>query len=336
MSGLRIDGLTVRYGTGRAALTAVDGIDLDVAQGSVLGLVGESGSGKSSVARAVLGLAPVRGGSITVAGASVVGRRARVVRARRAAQMVFQDPYDSLDPRMTVRESLAEGLRGGRARGGSGERVEDLLVMVGLDPSLARQRPRALSGGQRQRVAIARALAARPALLIADEITSALDVSVQGAVLNLVRQLQRERGFTMLFISHNLAVVSYMCDDVAVMYCGQVVEHAVVADLVSGARHPYTRALVDAARPLAGDVTPSLLLGDPADPRRPPLGCRFHPRCPIGPVVRDDRADCLAGDPQRAAADRVHQVACFHAGGAGAVPTEKPASSTPDCASIDA
>lgn len=323
--GLTIAGLTTRYGHGHNALTAVDGIDLAIPAGSIVGLVGESGSGKSSLARAVVGLAPVSAGIITLDGLPLTGRGRAVARRRRGVQMVFQDPYSSLDPRMSIGESIAEGVRatghGSRRRG---DEVARLLDLVGLDSSVANVLPRALSGGQRQRVAIARALAARPRVLIADEITSALDVSVQGAVLNLVRDLQRELALSVLFISHNLAVVHHIADTVAVMYCGKIVEVAAAGDLVTQPRHPYTRALVAAAKPgstsqAGGD---ELLVADPADPREPPNGCRFHPRCPDGPLGRaDDREICRQADPGRDAADRPHQAACFFAGDPARRPT---------------
>ncbi|MEU9497094.1 ATP-binding cassette domain-containing protein [Streptomyces sp. NPDC048196] len=223
---MNINDLTVRFGS----FTAVRGVSLEVPEGSVTGLVGESGSGKSTLARAVAGLTPYQG---TITGAE----RGRV-------HMVFQDPYSSLDPRMSVGATIAEGTRVPRAQRPA--EVERLLELVSLPASYARKYPRELSGGQRQRVAIARALAARPELLIADEITSALDVSVQGAVLNLIRELRTELGLTMLFISHNLAVVRYVCDAVAVMRHGQLVESGPVEDVISAPRHEYTRALLNA------------------------------------------------------------------------------------------
>ncbi|SEN27667.1 ABC transporter ATP-binding protein [Nonomuraea pusilla] len=222
---MRIDNLTVRFG----GFTAVDSVSLDVPEGHIVGLVGESGSGKSSLARAVCGLVPHTG---LVSGAS-------------RPQMVFQDPYASLDPRMKIGESVAEGLRGLRGAARDAE-VARLLGLVSLPAELAGRYPRELSGGQRQRVAIARALGARPDLLVADEITSALDVSVQGAVLNLVRSLRDELGVTILFISHNLAVVRYVCDEVAVLHHGRLVEHGPTEDVIGAPAHDYTRALIEA------------------------------------------------------------------------------------------
>jgi ABC-type glutathione transport system ATPase component len=225
-----IEDLTVRFG----AFTAVDGVTLEIPEGGIVGLVGESGSGKSSLARAVSGLLPYTG---------------RIEGARRV-QMVFQDPYASLDPRMTVGASVAEGVRG--SRGERRAEAERLLGLVSLPAELAGRYPRELSGGQRQRVAVARALGARPDLLVADEITSALDVSVQGAVLNLVRSLRDELGLSMLFISHNLAVVRYVSDVVAVMHHGRIVEAGPTEQVVGEPAHDYTRTLLEAVPRLRG------------------------------------------------------------------------------------
>lgn len=237
MSELRFQDVTVRYGR----TLAVDSVSLTVPSGQVVGLVGESGSGKSTLARAAVGLAPVSGGTITLDGAPVP-TRGRV----RPLQMVFQDPYSSLDPRMSVGESIAESMPPGTSRSERRAEVERLLELVHLDPGRAGDPPARLSGGQRQRVALARALAARPAVVIADEITSALDVSIQGAVLNLVRELQRELGISMLFISHNLAVVRYVATHVAVMRGGQLVEEGPTAQVLAEPAHDYTRALLAA------------------------------------------------------------------------------------------
>lgn len=228
---MNITDVTVGFGS----FTAVDNVSLKVAQGEVTGLVGESGSGKSTLARAAAGLTPYRG---TISGVE----RGRV-------QMVFQDPYSSLNPRMSIGDAIAEGIRVPRAQRPT--ELARLLELVALPASYTGKYPRELSGGQRQRVAIARALAARPQVLIADEITSALDVSVQGAVLNLMRDLRTELGLTMLFISHNLAVVRYVCDTVAVMRHGQLLESGPVDEVITTPRHAYTRALLDAVPRLA-------------------------------------------------------------------------------------
>ncbi|MFF4771310.1 ABC transporter ATP-binding protein [Microtetraspora fusca] len=224
MPASAIERLTVRYGTH----VAVDDVSLAIPERSIVGLVGESGSGKSTLAKALVGLVPHTG---TVTGADRV-------------QMVFQDPYASLDPRMTVGASVAEGLKLPRAARAA--EVARLLTLVNLDPALAGSYPRQLSGGQRQRVALARALGPRPSLLVADEITSALDVSVQGAVLNLIRSLRRELGLSVLFISHNLAVVRYVADVIAVMREGRLVEVGPAEQITSRPHAPYTRALLDA------------------------------------------------------------------------------------------
>ncbi|MET7334554.1 ATP-binding cassette domain-containing protein [Nonomuraea sp. NPDC005650] len=225
---MRIEGLTVRYG----GFTAVDDVTLEIPDGHVVGLVGESGSGKSSLARAVSGLVPYTG---------------RIEGAPRI-QLVFQDPYASLDPRMTIGETVGEGIERRRRA----TEVPRLLGLVRLPAELAGRYPRELSGGQRQRVAIARALGGNPALLVADEITGSLDVSVQGAVLNLVRGLRDELGLSMLFISHNLAVVRYVADTIAVMHRGRIVEHGPAEQVVGEPAHDYTRALLAAVPRLRG------------------------------------------------------------------------------------
>jgi len=241
MSTLHFDDVTVRYGHH----TVLDQVSLTVHDGQVLGLVGESGSGKSTLARSAVGLAPLSSGSVLLDGVPVPlkGRR-------RPIQMVFQDPFSSLDPRMTIGESVAEALHGpGSERMSRATRraeVARLLELVHLDAGRATQLPGQLSGGQRQRVALARALAGRPQVVIADEITSALDVSVQGAVLNLLREMQRELGLSVLFISHNLAVVRYVADQVAVMEGGRIVEHGPVRGVLEDPQHDYTRQLLAA------------------------------------------------------------------------------------------
>jgi peptide/nickel transport system ATP-binding protein len=237
MSTLSFDNLTVRYGR----TTVLDQVSLEVPRGTVVGLVGESGSGKSTLARAAVGLAPISSGRITLGEATLPSKG-----RRRPVQMVFQDPYSSLDPRMSIGDSIAEAIPERLSRTARTEEVTRLLELVRLDPSRATARPAELSGGQRQRVAIARALAGRPEVIIADEITSALDVSVQGAVLNLVRERQRELGLSMLFISHNLAVVRYVASHVAVMSGGVIVEQGPTDQVLSDPQHDYTRRLLAA------------------------------------------------------------------------------------------
>ncbi|MFN8622203.1 MAG: ABC transporter ATP-binding protein [Chloroflexota bacterium] len=305
MRTLRFEDVTVRYGSRRSGVTAVDRVSLTVPAGSVVGLVGESGSGKSTLARAAVGIAPVESGRILLDEAPVPRT------GRRPLQMVFQDPYASLDPRMTIGDSIAETLPPGLGRTERGAEVERLLRLVHLDASRAGAYPANLSGGQRQRVALARALAARPEVLIADEITSALDVSIQGAVLNLVRELQRELGLTILFISHNLAVVRYVASHIAVLYLGRLVEFGPTADVLADPQHPYTRDLLAAVPGSQGEgrAAPVAAL-EPPDPHHPPSGCRYHTRCPIGPLAFPDRAVCRTAEPT---ADHRQQAACHFA-----------------------
>jgi peptide/nickel transport system ATP-binding protein len=244
MSALDIESATVVFGRKEPAVTAVDDVSLSIPSGTVLGLVGESGSGKSTLARAVAGLQPLTRGRILAGGTDIQNRGHR---RTRAVQMVFQDPYTSLNPRMTVGGSIAEVIRANDSAGPGGvdRTVADLLDSVRLPSAAGGRYPGQLSGGMRQRVAVARALAARPKILIADEITSALDASVQSAVLNLVREIHRELGLTILFITHNLAVVRYIADATAVMYQGRIVEQGPSHEVITGPRHAYTRTLID-------------------------------------------------------------------------------------------
>ena len=272
MKGLRFEDVSVRYGSRRHGVTAVDRVSLGVPAGSIVGLVGESGSGKSTLARAAVGIVPLDGRPHPV-------RRGapRRVKGRRPLQMVFQDPYSSLDPRMTIGESIEEALPPGLGRAERRSEVERLLEPGPPRPgALAGRTRRHLSGGQRQRVALARALAGRPEVLIADEITSALDVSIQGAVLNLVRELQRELGLSILFISHNLAVVRYVASHIAVMYLGRIVEYGTAAEVLADPQHPYTRDLLAAipggSRWTRGRATVEVLRG-----RRPASSATWLP-----------------------------------------------------------
>jgi peptide/nickel transport system ATP-binding protein len=249
MTGLVFEDVSVRYGRGRHASTVVHNVSLEVPPGSVVGLVGESGSGKSTLARTTVGLAPLSGGRVTLDGRDVAELHQRG--RSRPIQMVFQDPYSSLNPRMTIGACIAEAMVTVRRRSERDAEVGRLLELVGMDQRRARDLPGSLSGGQRQRVALARALAARPRVVIADEITSALDVSVQGAVLNLLREVQRELGISVLFISHNLAVVRYISDVVAVMRDGRIVEHGPAEAVLSTPQHDYTRLLLESVPDLA-------------------------------------------------------------------------------------
>jgi oligopeptide transport system ATP-binding protein len=296
---------------------AVDGVSFDIGKGETLGLVGESGCGKSTTGRCILRLIEPSAGEIWFKGEDVRRMGGDDLRAlRRDMQIIFQDPYASLNPRMTVGELLSEALaaRGGVQRADRAAEVTRLLRLVSLDERHAGRFPRELSGGQRQRVAIARALAVEPDVLIADEVTSALDVSVQGAILNLLADVRARLGLSILFITHNLALARYVGDVIAVMYLGRIVEVGPVDELLADPRHPYTRALL-AAVPALGRRTaaaPTLDV-EPADPHAPPPGCHFHPRCPIGPQVREDREVCVACDPWPDAAGRKHRAACHFA-----------------------
>jgi oligopeptide/dipeptide ABC transporter ATP-binding protein len=293
-------------------LRAVDGVDLTVFKGETLGLVGESGCGKSTLARCVVGLYTPTAGEIRYAGATLPAKRDRP--DRRRMQMVFQDPYASLNPRMTVRQMLSELLRVHRMvpKDRVDDRCRELLDLVGLGSRALDALPGQFSGGQRQRVSIARALALEPELLVADEPVSALDVSVQATVLNLLDNLREQLGLTVLLIAHNMAVVRHVCDRVAVMYLGRIVEESPTAELFTDARHPYTAGLLRAVpRLVPGRVSDAPgVVGDLPSPIDPPSGCRFHPRCPIAvrPVCVEDDPE-LASAPSRAA----HLAACHFA-----------------------
>lgn len=266
------------------AVHAVNGLSVDVFAGETLGLVGESGCGKSTLGRIVVGLDQPSGGTVTFDGQPVHGgNRAQRKALARQLQIVFQDPYSSLDPRMTVGESIGEGIRIHRLHpaGAIDGRVEALMVEVGLDPAAANRYPHEFSGGQRQRVGIARALAVEPRLIVCDEPVSALDVSVQAQVLNLLADLQQSRGLAYLFIAHDLAVVRQLAHRIAVMYLGRLVEIGPAADVTDRPRHPYTQALRSAVPLLDSDRQPAriILAGDPPSPAAAAPGCAFAPRC---------------------------------------------------------
>jgi oligopeptide/dipeptide ABC transporter ATP-binding protein len=280
-------------------LRAVDGVDLELAGGETLGLVGESGCGKSTLGRCIVGLYEPTAGEIRYEGRTLAAHRARG--ERRRIQMVFQDPYSSLNPRLTVRQVLVELLRAHRMvpKERLEQRCRELVEIVGLGPRALDAHPRQFSGGQRQRVSIARALALEPEVLVADEPVSALDVSVQATVLNLLADLRTQLGLTMLLVAHNMAVVRHVCDRVAVMYLGRIVEIAPTNDLFANARHPYTQGLLRAVPKLVpGRVsTAAAVAGDPPSPIRVPTGCRFHTRCPVAqaPVCVEEEPVLLAG-----------------------------------------
>jgi oligopeptide/dipeptide ABC transporter ATP-binding protein len=296
-------------GRARRANRAVNGVNLHVARGESLGLVGESGCGKSTLGRAILRLTPASSGTVCFDGENVLEMRgADLLRFRRRAQMVFQDPYASLNPRLTVAETLGEVLRvhGFCAATEIGSRVRSLMSQVGLPAELASRRPRSLSGGQCQRVGIARALAVGAELIVADEPASALDVSIQAQILNLLTRLQREMGLTLLFISHDLGVVHHLCQRVAVMYLGRIVEQGPTDEVFRNPRHPYTQALLAAIPRMEPTATlpAAALPGEPPSPLDAPAGCPFHPRCPhVMPV-------CRSGEPPSFRAAGEALVAC--------------------------
>ena len=320
---LRVEDLKVEFPLTRGMLLrtkvgsvrAVDGVSFTLERGRTLGLVGESGCGKSTTALAVLRMLAPSGGRIVFEGEDITGHDAARMRPiRRRMQMVYQDPYGSLDPRMKVRDIVGEPLvvHGlARERRAYERRVAELLEMVGLLPDMATRYPHEFSGGQRQRIGIARALALEPSLLICDEPVSALDVSIQAQVVNLLMDLQKRLGLAYLFIAHDLSVVRHISDRIAVMYLGRIVEVASKQELYFHPRHPYTKALL-AAVPIADPAleamrTQQMIVGEVPSVLNPPPGCPFHPRCPIA------EARCAQEAPQLRQAASGRSVACHMA-----------------------
>jgi oligopeptide transport system ATP-binding protein len=294
---------------------AVDGVTLSIARGEVLGLVGESGCGKSTLARTIMQLLPTTAGAVVLEGRNLTaGSAAELHGVRRDLQMVFQDPYASLNPRMTVFAALAEPLRvhGMCAAAEVPARVARLMELVGLAPRFMQKYPHEFSGGQRQRIAIARALALEPKVIIADEPVSALDVSIQAQILNLLAELTRRMNLTLIFIAHDLSVVKHISDRVAVMYLGKIVELGPATAVIERPLHPYTRALVSAIPTANPDVERNrqriVLPGDPPSPINPPVGCPFHPRCPYM------EEKCKAAVPPLIPGDTDRTVACVRLG----------------------
>jgi peptide/nickel transport system ATP-binding protein/oligopeptide transport system ATP-binding protein len=318
---LRAEGLSRHFITGgalqlmrpRTFIRAVDDVSLDLMPRETLALVGESGCGKSTLGRLLLRLTEPTAGRSVYDGTDLMTLKAAAMRRmRRHLQMVFQDPFGSLSPRLTVGQIIAEPLR---AHGMAGtraqlrEKVADLLLAVGLLPEHARRYPRQFSGGQRQRIGIARAIAAEPSVIVADEPVSALDVSVQAQVINLLQDIQRTRGLSYLFIAHDLAVVRHIADRVAVMYLGRIVELGPKRAVYAAPHHPYTQALLSAAPSPDPDATRAriVLEGDVPNPSRVPSGCSFHTRCPIATTI------CREERPVLRPVARDQSAACHHA-----------------------
>ncbi len=293
-----------------AWVQAVDNVSFTVREGETLGMVGESGCGKTTIGRTILRLVPATDGSVRFNGQEVLKANARELKAlRRNMQIIFQDPFSSLDPRMPVGESIAEGLvvHGMGSRQERFETVINTLRKVGLEDYHARRYPHEFSGGQRQRIGIARALALRPKFIVCDEPVSALDVSIQAQVLNILKELQAEFGLTFLFIAHNLSVVEHISDRVSVMYLGKMVELAPREELFRNPLHPYTQALMSAIPMPDPNLKREriILKGDVPSPLRPPTGCRFHPRCPVA------LPHCSQQEPEFKEVSPDHYVACW-------------------------
>lgn len=295
------------------AVRALDGINLEVYAGETLGLVGESGCGKSTLGRVILRLLPATEGDVNFSGVDVFEADNKQMKAlRREMQVVFQNPYASLDPRMNVAQIIGEPLTVHKVASGKdlNKRVQQLMSLVGLSPEMMDRYPHEFSGGQRQRIGIARALALNPKLIVADEPVSALDVSVQAQILNLLADLRKEFNLTYVFIAHNLDVVRYISDRIAVMYLGKIVELGTTKDVYSQPLHPYSQALINAAPipdPTLERKERVILKGDLPSPANPPPGCSFHTRCPIA------REKCMTEEPALREITPGHLSACHFA-----------------------
>lgn len=323
MNLLEVQNLKVHFPVKRGMLKsareyvrAVDEVSFSIAPGETLGLVGESGCGKTTLGRAIVRLIEPTAGSISLDGVDITQLDGAALRAqRRKLQMIFQDPYGSLNPRMTVEDIVGEALDiHGLAENKSArqKRITELLKAVGLDAAYAQRYPHEFSGGQRQRIGIARALAVEPKLIVCDEPVSALDVSVQAQIINLLQDLQQERGLAYLFIAHDLAVVEHISRRVMVMYLGKVVELAEAKAIIRAPKHPYTKALISAVPVVDPDSKrPRIILpGDVPSPIHPPSGCAFHPRCPYAVVECEREAPRLENfsEGQRVACIRAKEI----------------------------
>lgn len=312
---VRLGDLSLRQALGgrkqRPVVHAVEDVSFTIGEGRTLGLVGESGSGKSTIGNALMRLVEPTAGSITLAGMDVAAANgADLRRVRRTVAMVFQDPLTSLDPRRTIRRALLDPLEiHGLHPGDRDARVRELMELVGLSPALLDRYPHQLSGGQRQRVCIGRALAVEPKLVILDEATASLDVSVQAQILNLLKRLQRELGLSYLFIAHDLAAVEYMSHEVLVLYLGRAMERATRSELYADPAHPYSSALLSAIPEIDPEVERTrertVLSGDVPSPVDPPSGCVFRTRCPIA------IDDCAAAIPDPVELSATHRAACI-------------------------
>jgi oligopeptide/dipeptide ABC transporter ATP-binding protein len=312
---LSVRDLRVHFPSAAGPIRAVDGVSFDLLAGETLALVGESGCGKSTLARALVGLNRANSGSVTLEGRELTRlTRAELRPLRKQLQLVFQDPYASLNPRLSIRSTLEEAVKLHRqvTRAELDARIAELLTQVGLDPALQERFPHEFSGGQRQRISVARSLAVEPRILLCDEVTSALDVSVQAQLIELLKSLQRSLGLTYLFITHDLGVVRSVAHRVAVMYLGQIVEFAPTEAFFEQPAHPYSQALLGSVPRLRPEaVERELLRGEVPSQVNPPVGCRFHPRCParfdrcdkeapeLYPLPRAGESRCFLHDPAR-------------------------------------